>query len=325
MAELPLESIRHAIAEQNAAWEVRESQMTELLPDQQARRLGVIRDDKNLAELRKRAEPNLSRLIVESAVARLSDKVRVDPAGLEKDVASLIDFRRVAARLKHYGPVFPCWCWLKEVDWRDRCGIHGVTPIRDQAGCGSCVSFGSTATVESMVIIEHDIRTDLSEAELLFCGGGSCGGWWPTGAVTYIKNSGVSHEECFPYHDHNMPCHTCCRRDAEAITIRSDAVLFDVDQRKDYLFWVGPMIAVFAVFYDFFGYGNGVYSHVTGNLAGYHCVEVIGYNDNESCWLCKNSWGPGWGDQGFFRIAYGQCEIDTSFPFWGVSGTRWFA
>ncbi len=325
MAESQLESIRDAIAEHKAAWSVRESPLTALSPKEQVQRLGVILDERDLAELRKRPAPDLSKLIAESAASRLSKRATIDAVQLQQDVTTLIDFRRVFAKLRHYGPLFPCWCWLKEVDWRDRCGINAVTPVRDQGGCGSCVSFGTIATMESMVIIEHDIRTDLSEAELLFCGGGSCGGWWPASAVDYLLKSGVSHEACFPYHDHDMPCHTCCRRDAEAISIRHDLAIFDVEQRKDHLFWVGPMIACFAVFQDFFAYADGVYSHVTGNLAGYHCVEVIGYDENDSCWLCKNSWGAGWGDHGFFRIAYGECELDTTFPFWGISGTKWFA
>jgi len=323
VAELDILSIRQAIEKSGAAWQPGENFITQLSPEQQARRLGVIVDRADLAALRKHEPPDISHLIAESALARLSD-TRIKPGDIQHDVATLINFRRVSARLVHYGPLFPCWCWFQKVDWRDRCGTNAVTPIKDQGGCGSCVSFGSTATLESMVIIEHDVRTDLSEAELLFCGGGSCGGWWPSGAVTYMTNKGVSHEECFPYRDHNMPCHTCCRRDAEAIAIRQSVVVYDVNQRKDYLFWVGPMIACFAVFADFFAYSSGVYSHVTGGLAGYHCIEVIGYDDSENCWLCKNSWGTGWGDRGFFRIAYGQCELDTTFPFWGISATRWF-
>src|SRR5206468_3305820 len=47
-----------------------------------------------------------------------------------------------------------------------------------------------------------------------------------------------------------------------------------------------------------------------------HCVSVVGYDDVAGCWICKNSWGPGWGDRGFFRIAYGEVGIDASM--WGV-------
>jgi hypothetical protein len=38
---------------------------------------------------------------------------------------------------------------------------------------------------------------------------------------------------------------------------------------------------------------------------------VIGYDDAQSCWICKNSWGQTHGNDGCFRIGYGQCGIDS--------------
>src|SRR5690349_22296239 len=52
-------------------------------------------------------------------------------------------------------------------DWRNVSGASYVSPIADQAGCGSCVAFGATAVLESMVRIaakEPALRVDLSEA-----------------------------------------------------------------------------------------------------------------------------------------------------------------
>jgi C1A family cysteine protease len=80
----------------------------------------------------------------------------------------------------------------------------------------------------------------------------------------------------------------------------------------------GPQISGMAVYTDFFNYHRGVYKHVTGSLAGYHCINVIGYDDNEGCWICKNSWGTGWGEGGFFYIAYGECGIDNAFGMWDL-------
>jgi len=60
--------------------------------------------------------------------------------------------------------------------------------------------------------------------------------------------------------------------------------------------------------------------HVSGPDGGLHCVEVIGYSEAEQCWICKNSWGAGWGEGGFFRIAYGQCAIDSGAL--GVEGVQ---
>ena len=77
----------------------------------------------------------------------------------------------------------------------------------------------------------------------------------------------------------------------------------------------GPVVAAMAVYQDFFHYKSGVYRHITGNLAGYHAVCVVGYDDAKACWIVKNSWGSNWGEHGFFNIRYGECGLDTQFPF----------
>ena len=43
-----------------------------------------------------------------------------------------------------------------------------------------------------------------------------------------------------------------------------------------------------------------------------HAVAIVGYDDAEQCWIIKNSWGPDWGENGFFRIAAGtnECGIE---------------
>jgi hypothetical protein len=40
-----------------------------------------------------------------------------------------------------------------------------------------------------------------------------------------------------------------------------------------------------------------------------HAVQIVGWDDGERVWLIKNSWGPGWGDDGFAKIPYGTRNI----------------
>ena len=63
-------------------------------------------------------------------------------------------------------------------DWRNVAGANYVTPIKDQGGCGSCVTFGTIATFEAQAQIalgDPTLGVDLSEAHLLFCYGPSHG------------------------------------------------------------------------------------------------------------------------------------------------------
>ena len=74
------------------------------------------------------------------------------------------------------------------------------------------------------------------------------------------------------------------------------------------------MEAAFTVYDDFFNYKSGIYKHTTGSYRGGHAVKMLGWGveNGVEYWLCANSWGPSWGDKGFFKIAKGQCGIDQT-------------
>src|SRR5262245_27983552 len=92
----------------------------------------------------------------------------------------VVDPAALAAAMAPQALVAPVANFAPAVDWRNRNGNH-VTSVKDQRVCGSCVSFCTTAVVESMASIEKGQLLDLSEADLHFCSshGASCGGWWP--------------------------------------------------------------------------------------------------------------------------------------------------
>ena len=35
-----------------------------------------------------------------------------------------------------------------------------------------------------------------------------------------------------------------------------------------------------------------------------HAVVIVGYNDDDQCFIVRNSWGTNWGDQGYFYYPY---------------------
>ena len=61
-------------------------------------------------------------------------------------------------------------------------------------------------------------------------------------------------------------------------------------------------------------YKSGVYHHVTGKLEGGHAVKMLGWGNENGVdyWLCANSWTTNWGENGYFKIKMGDCEIDSS-------------
>lgn len=221
------------------------------------------------------------------------------------------------------------------IDWRDHQNADWTTPIRDQESCGSCVAFGTIAALEALLKIRiyqnPGTSVDLSEAHLLFCGGGSCSGWHMDKACDYLKGNGVPPEDCFPY-SRGLAVRRCdtCSDWASRIDhtkIKSWSNTKDVAEMKRRLVENGPQITGMAVYRDFMNYAGGVYQYVQGDLLGYHCVAVVGYDDSAQCWICKNSWGTGWGEahggeRGWFRIKYGQCGVDNVFGMWDMEVVR---
>lgn len=207
-------------------------------------------------------------------------------------------------------------------DLRNVGGKNFITPVKNQLSCGSCVAFGIVATAEGRVRVYYNnpnYPIDLSEADLFFCIGSADGatcstGWWPQKALDGFKSRGVVDDPCFPYDLSKKDCSKyLCSNWGERVTkITGYTTLTgNAAKIKEWITTNGPVSACFVVYDDFFNYKNGIYKHVSGGAAGGHCVTVIGYNDNPGYWICKNSWGTGWGMQGFFNIAYGQCGIET--------------
>lgn len=207
-----------------------------------------------------------------------------------------------------------------------------ITPIRDQGQCGSCVAFGSSAAVEGTLRAESsdpNLEIDLSEAYLFYCKaaeegrecGGPNGGWYPKAALdVFAEGGGVPREACFPYTAGDQECAACADWQGQATTISAWRALDTPAEMKEWIASHGPTVASMVVYEDFQHYAGGVYAHVTGRKLGGHCICIVGYDDEQECWIGKNSWNTGWGEEGFFRIAYGQCGIDSGML--GVEGVE---
>ena len=210
-------------------------------------------------------------------------------------------------------------------DWRDVNGTNWVTSVKNQGGCGSCVAFGTIGALEAVVQIEigQVFNCDLSEAYLFFCGGRSCStGWYTSKAVSFVKANGVPDEECFPYKGYDMPCGEKANNWKDRLVrVSNTGSANGLSGIKNALVTYGPLVVDFDVYEDFGSYNGGIYEHVWGNKEGGHAVTLVGYNDDPGYWICKNSWGKNWGENGFFKIKYHQCHIDdAAYYFDGIYG-----
>jgi C1A family cysteine protease len=273
-----------------------------------------------------------------TSMSGLSKEDRKNMLGniLDKDRLKSILKRQEEKERKRQGsggnPTDPPPAW----DWRNVSGVNWMTPIKSQGGCGSCVAFGVIGALEMLLkkwtFHDSTLNLDLSEAHLFYCNNRQCNqyidgdpnrpnpmfGWDVTSALDYLKANGVPDEDCYPYTDYNQPCNTCQDWNARIDTtkIRRWEAVTDINEMKRLLSEYGCLVADFAVYEDFHRhYTGGVYEHAYGAYDGGHCVAVVGYDDEEGCWIAKNSWGTLWGETyggqtGWFRIAYGECGFD---------------
>lgn len=208
-------------------------------------------------------------------------------------------------------------------DARDQWGSC-VHPIRDQQSCGSCWAFGATEALSDRFCIASNGAVDvvLSPEDMVSCDRNNygCNGGYINLAWSYLANTGAVTDSCFPYSAGSgfaPQCQTKCddgssfkKYKCKSGTVVNPRTPTDI---KKELYTNGPLEGAFTVYEDFFSYKSGVYHHVSGGVAGGHAIKVLGYGNEGGVdyWLCANSWGAGWGMNGFFKIKQGDCSIDA--------------
>lgn len=212
------------------------------------------------------------------------------------------------AELERNLKIFPIQKTLpSSVNWRD---LGGITPVKNQASCGSCWAFAATAEMEAYVKIYYGVEVDLSEQQVVSCNpyGAGCDGGWATAAYYVFQQTGAVLENCHPYLQADPPQAPCEQDNYKkyAWITGYNYISNDVDQIKAALQF-GPVCTGIDGGPALESYGGGCFD-VPGDVVN-HLVLIVGYDDR-SCggngaWLIKNSWGPGFGEGGYVWVEYG--------------------
>jgi hypothetical protein len=201
------------------------------------------------------------------------------------------------------------------VDWRNRWGSNWVTTVRDQNPCSSCWAFAGTALVEAMLRVETSYWARLSEGDLHDGVGSHCADGNNLGNVdSFLSANGLADPGCWPYRTDDPVYAPSPDRNGRSVRVPRFTWVGSVADQKKWIDSTGPLATWFDVYEDFDGHPAGhVYRRSTdpsNHERGGHFLLVVGYDDGQQAWICKNSWGDTWCDHGYVLVGYGEAGID---------------
>ena len=182
-----------------------------------------------------------------------------------------------------------------DVDWTTQ---GKVTRVKNQGQCGSCWAFSAVGVLESWFLFKGQ-NTDLSEQQLVDCsrpqGNQGCNGGWPKSALTYIQNNGITTQTAYPYVARDQACKT----QGGAYKISGYTSYSGCNGLSSQINNSPVSVTVDAT--NWSPYRSGVFTNCATGIN--HAVLLVGVVGG--AWKIKNSWGVGWGESGYIRLASG--------------------
>jgi len=202
-----------------------------------------------------------------------------------------------------------------DVDWVSK---GAVTHVKDQGRCGSCWAFSATAAIESYAQLAGKGLKVLSAQQINSCDkrDGGCNGGNTETAYQYVKGAGgIETEADYPYTSGGGSTGSCKFNSGKiAISITGYHSVSRGESALKQAMNAGPASLCLAAS-SWQSYRGGILSRCDNQVD--HCVQGTGYS-GDSYWRIRNSWGTGWGESGFIRLAQGKdlCKVsdDTTYP-----------
>ncbi|KAF0703018.1 hypothetical protein As57867_005373, partial [Aphanomyces stellatus] len=201
------------------------------------------------------------------------------------------------------------------VDWTSKCN----PPVRNQGSCGSCWAHSAVGAAEAAHCLATGQLLSLSVQQVTSCstqgGSAGCQGGYPWYAIDYTAQ-GLCLDSDWPYTAQTGSCNRQCNK--QQLSIGSSVRTSGESGLSNALNNQPVSVVVEAGNNVWKNYRGGVVSQCPGAQSD-HAVIAVGY-DGQS-YNVKNSWGAGWGESGYIRLARngggsGTCNVveAPSFP-----------
>jgi len=201
------------------------------------------------------------------------------------------------------------------MDWRKH---NAVTPVMRQGACGSCWAVAAAGALEAQLARKSGRLRRVAAGALRDCvsnprecgGQGGCKGAIAQLAYSWATRNGVVFEDDYKYTEYDGECRARDVGGKGRIAGYEQLPRNDAESLMEALAFEGPVTVSVAVPAAFRSYFGGVIKcgdeQGTSDWKISHAVLAVGYGTDPAhgpYWLVKNSWGGGWGEDGYIRIA----------------------
>jgi cathepsin F len=237
-------------------------------------------------------------------VTKFSD---LSPAEFKSRYLGLVKTTNVSENRNYYKPsvtdIPASW------DWNQK---GAVSSVKNQGSCGSCWAFSAIQNIEGQNFLKHNQLIDLSEQQLVDCDKidqGCNGGEMQIAFQWLADHGGVASEDDYSYSGYDRDCKFTSSMAKVNVTGYFNISTIETEIAQS-LVELGPLsIGVVADPWQFYIAGIAGPFLCDGELD--HGVLLVGYGHGQGIisdadyWLIKNSWGAGWGEEGYIRLERG--------------------
>jgi C1A family cysteine protease len=206
--------------------------------------------------------------------------------------------------------------------------LDRLTPVKNQGSYGTCWAHGAMASLESCTLSRTEELFDFSENNLINLNGFDWNTWLggnATIATAYLTRwSGpvLEADDPYPHPDESTTLPPACHL-VNVLFLPSRASSTDNAAIKQAITNFGAVMANYYHDETFYKSSTHAYYYPGGHSGdgANHAIALVGWDDTYSrsnfkhtppgdgAFIVKNSWGTGWGDEGYFYISYDDIRL----------------